>query len=113
MKKERKYEIDKNMINEEEMGIIERLGKQLSEISERLSNEGKYSPELNDVIDEYDNSDWMHNEAIARILTRRMTSVIYKAMSNHIAVKDYATQVRKKKPSKSTKRKSVKKCKCK
>ena len=96
MKKEIKYEIDKNMINEEEMGIIERLGKQLSEISERLSNEGKYSPELNDVIDEYDNSDWMHNEAIARILTRRMTSVIYKAMSNHIAVKDYATQVRKK-----------------
>jgi hypothetical protein len=94
---------------------VEKLVDRLNIIEHDAQENGMWSPVISHALDEYEYSNWKYSSDSTDQLFDLMRDILNTFESGNLLWKSIkiANHDRKKKPSKSTKRKSVKKCKCK
>lgn len=101
-------------MEDEKIEQIENMSNQLSNIKTRLGYENKYSPDVDTVLDVYENADWRSDERIIDKLLRVMTNIAVQNVTGKLKLMNFSvSHTRLRKPKKSSKSKRKTKCKCK
>jgi hypothetical protein len=102
------------MESDEKIELVEHMSKHLSNIKEKLGRDEKYSPDIEKVLDVYENADWKSDERITDKLLRIITDLAVRGDTGKLPLKNFnISNARYRKSKKSAKSKRKAKCKCK
>jgi len=102
------------MESDEKIELVEHMSKHLSNIKDKLGIEEKYSPDIDTVLDVYENTNWRDDERITDKLLRVITNLEVQGSTGKLPLKNFnISNARYRKSKKSSKPKRKTKCKCK